>query len=292
MSHGEARTVGNHVNKLRRPGTPAAMALLALAALGVVGIGGGSAGAAVDPADLSLTKSDSPDPVAENATLTYTVEVQNAGPDPATNVTVTDNLDSQVTPGSATATVGTCDTQGKKVTCELGTLANGASATITIQVTPKKTGQITNTASVTSDVTDPVATNNEDTEATTVSATAGCGKKPATITGTDAAETLTGTNGGDVILALGGDDQVNSGGGKDIVCAGSGNDGVTGGSGNDTVKGQSGLDTAKGQSGGDTVRGGGDNDKLRGNGGNDLLAGGGGNDSCKGGRGKDLLRSC
>src|SRR5439155_26081575 len=45
-------------------------------------------------ADLSITKSDSPDPVAPGGTLTYTVAVTNGGPDPASAVKVTDALPS------------------------------------------------------------------------------------------------------------------------------------------------------------------------------------------------------
>jgi uncharacterized repeat protein (TIGR01451 family) len=246
-------------------------------------------------ADLSLAKTDSPDPVSEDAVLTYTIEVQNAGPAAATNVAVSDDLPSQVDPQSAEASAGNCDIQGKKVSCELGTIDSGGSATVTIEVRPKKAGQITNTASVESDITDPQGANNEDTETTTVTEAppaATCKKKAATIPGTDAGETLTGTAGSDVILAGGGDDQINAGGGKDLICAGGGNDLVRAGGGNDFAKGQGGGDRLKGQGGGDTLRGNRGRDRLRGSSGNDLLAGGKGRDSCKGGSGKDTLRSC
>lgn len=250
---------------------------------------------AVDPADLSLSKTDSPDPVAENGALTYTLAVANAGPDPATNVTVSDDLPSQVDPQSAESSAGNCDIQGKKVTCELGTLSSGGSATVTIQVRPKNPGQITNTASVQSDVMDPQSANNEDSETTTVMEApqpATCKKKPATISGTDAGETLTGTNDKDVILAGGGDDQINAGDGKDLICAGGGNDLVLAGGDNDFAKGQAGRDKLKGQGGGDTLKGNRGRDKLRGGSDNDLLAGGKGRDRCKGGGGSDTLRTC
>jgi uncharacterized repeat protein (TIGR01451 family) len=250
---------------------------------------------AVDPADLSLEKSDSPDPVDENAVLTYTIEVENAGPDAATNVVVSDDLPSQVDPQSAEPSVGNCDTQGKKVTCDLGTIANDASATVTIQVRPKNPGQITNTASVQSDVTDPQGANNEDSASTTVTEApqaATCKKKPATISGTDAGETIPGTNGKDVILAGGGDDQINAGDGKDLICAGGGNDLVLAGGDNDFAKGQAGRDKLKGQGGGDTLKGNRGRDNLRGGSGNDQLGGGKGRDRCKGGAGSDTLRTC
>ena len=52
-----------------------------------------SAETTVDPvADLSLTNTDSPDPVLAGELLTYTLTVDNAGPDDATGVELTDTL--------------------------------------------------------------------------------------------------------------------------------------------------------------------------------------------------------
>jgi uncharacterized repeat protein (TIGR01451 family) len=294
---------GNHEDKgmpLRFWVAAAALAAAgaAVAVMVATGVAGNANASAVDPADLSLTKSDSPDPVVEDGVLTYTLEVTNAGPDPATNVVVSDDLPGQVDPVSAEPSTGNCAIQGKKVTCELGTLASAASATVTIQVTPKKAGPITNEAEVESEVEDPQPANNRDAENTAVTAAPGapkgatCKKKPATIEGTDAGETLTGTEGKDVILARGGDDQINAGGGKDLVCAGDGNDLTRSGGGNDFAKGQAGSDKAKGQGGGDTLKGNRGRDNLKGGSGNDLLAGGKGRDRCKGGAGSDTLRSC
>jgi uncharacterized repeat protein (TIGR01451 family) len=288
---------GDHEDKrmLLRLWAAAALAAAAGVAL-MVASGGGEAGANPgDPADLSLTKSDSPDPVLEDGVLTYTLEVENAGPDPATNVVVSDDLPSQVDQVSAEPSTGNCEIQGKKVNCELGTLASGASATVTIEVTAKRAGLITNRAEVESEVEDPETANNRDTENTSVTEApvgATCKKKAATIQGTDAGETLTGTEGKDVILAGGGDDEINAGDGKDLVCAGEGNDVTRSGGGNDFAKGQGGSDTAKGQGGGDTVKGNRGRDNLTGGSGNDVLAGGKGRDRCKGGGGSDTLRSC
>jgi uncharacterized repeat protein (TIGR01451 family) len=295
-----ATSRGDHYETGRRLRFWAAGVALAAAGVGVALMlatgGSGNANAStVDPADLSLSKSDSPDPVVENALLTYTLEVDNGGPDPATTVVVSDDLPSQVDPISTDASVGNCEIQGKKVSCELGTLDSGASATVTIEVRAKKAGLITNTASVESNVADPQGANNEESENTTVTAApeaATCKKKAGTIEGTDAGEPLTGTDGNDVILARGGDDQVNAGDGKDLICAGDGNDLIRAGGGNDFVKGQGGSDTAKGQIGRDTLKGNRGPDNLKGGRGNDLLAGGKGRDRCKGGAGSDTLRGC
>jgi uncharacterized repeat protein (TIGR01451 family) len=85
-------------------------------------------------ADLSVDKTDSPDPVAEGEELTYTITVSNAGPDAAQDTTLTDVLPESVTFVSATASQGECSGT-TTVTCDLGTIANGEPATVTIKVT-------------------------------------------------------------------------------------------------------------------------------------------------------------
>ncbi len=42
--------------------------------------------------DLSVSKSDAPDPIAAGSNLTYTITVQNDGPESANNVAVSDTL--------------------------------------------------------------------------------------------------------------------------------------------------------------------------------------------------------
>ncbi len=131
-----------------------------------------SASTTVNPsANLSITKTDSPDPVLVGQNLTYTIMVTNGGPSSATGVTVTDTLPAGVTYVSATPSQGSCSGTST-VTCNLGTLANGASATVTIVVTPTTTGTKSNTASVTSSVNDPNTSNNSSTASTTVNPSA------------------------------------------------------------------------------------------------------------------------
>jgi uncharacterized repeat protein (TIGR01451 family) len=98
-------------------------------------------------ADLVLTKADSPDPVTVGQTLTYTLTASNNGPANATGVTVTDTLPSGVTFVSASPSQGNCSGT-TTVSCTLGDLNNGSSATVTIQVTPTTEGELSNTASV------------------------------------------------------------------------------------------------------------------------------------------------
>jgi uncharacterized repeat protein (TIGR01451 family) len=115
-------------------------------------------------ADLSLEKADAPDPVAPRAPLTYTLVATNNGPNDAPDVHVLDALPASVTFVSASAG---CMHSAGQVDCDLGTLASGASATITITVTSKARGVITNTARVGSSAPDPDRSNNTATTETT-----------------------------------------------------------------------------------------------------------------------------
>src|SRR5438128_82679 len=118
-------------------------------------------------ADLLVTKTDSPDPVTVDKNLTYTVTVTNHGPIDATGVTMTDTLLSGVTFVSATPSQGSCSGTSN-ISCSLGTLANGASTTVTIVVTPTVAGVLSNTASVSATEPDPDPDNNTGTAVTTV----------------------------------------------------------------------------------------------------------------------------
>ena len=125
-------------------------------------------GAPGPTANLSLTKTDSPDPVLRNQLLTYTVTATNNGPSTANGVVLTDNLPASATYDSATPSQGSCSPVSGTVTCNFGSLANGASATATIRVRPQAEGSITNTANVTANETDPNTANNQASASTTV----------------------------------------------------------------------------------------------------------------------------
>lgn len=123
-------------------------------------------------ADLSITKTGSPDPVTVGNNLTYTITITNNGPNTATGVTLTDTLPGSVTFVSSTPSQGFCS-GAAVVTCSIGSLANSASATVAIVVTPTAAGTLTSTASVTAAETDTNAANNSATQGTTVSAAGG-----------------------------------------------------------------------------------------------------------------------
>ena len=118
-------------------------------------------------ADLAITKTDSPDPVTVGEVLTYQIGVTNNGPDAASLVTVTDVLPAGVSLVSANATIGSCSGT-TTVTCELGSIANGANIVVSIVVRPTTAGSLTNTATVSATGTDPVSANNSATATTTV----------------------------------------------------------------------------------------------------------------------------
>jgi virginiamycin B lyase len=130
--------------------------------------------------DLSLTKTDSPDPVTVGNTLTYTLTAHNGGPDAATAVEVTDNLSPGVAFASASPSRGSCSDSSGTVTCALGGLASGGSATVEIKVTPQSAATITNTASISGDQHDPEAENNSASAQTTVNSTV-TGSNPLTL---------------------------------------------------------------------------------------------------------------
>lgn len=113
------------------------------------------------PADLSITKTGSPNPVTTNATLTYSINVINNGPSAATGVTVTDTLPA-ISGVQVTSKRGTCSV-GPPVTCNLGVLGVGEGAAITISGRPSSIGQIQNTAQVSADQSDPDPSNNSST---------------------------------------------------------------------------------------------------------------------------------
>ena len=270
-------------------------ATAAVLALAVAMVAPNPADAAVGPTDLQLTKTDTPDPVTEGGTLTYTVEVRNLlmGPNnDASNVVVTDRLDNQLDFVSVQTTQGTCDRNGPNISCELGTVLAGQTQTVTIVVRPRRAGTIANAAQLTSPQ-DTNPANNSDTELTTVvGGGPSCGGRTATVLGTAGDDTITGTDRPDVIVSFGGDDTIRSLGGNDVVCSRSGEDTVRGGSGGDLLIGGSGHDKLAGKAGNDVLRGKGGRDRLRGRGGNDRLNGGGGRDSCKGGGGRDTEKRC
>jgi uncharacterized repeat protein (TIGR01451 family)/CSLREA domain-containing protein len=129
----------------------------------------------VVPVDLAITKAGSPNPVISGDRLTYTMTVTDGGSGDATGVTVTDPLPDAVHFNSMSSTQGSCTRSTTRkspkngtVTCSLGALASGATASITIVVTATTPGTLTNKASVLGKEPDPNPANNSATATTTV----------------------------------------------------------------------------------------------------------------------------
>jgi uncharacterized repeat protein (TIGR01451 family) len=131
-------------------------------------------------ADLSVTKTDDPDPVAAGSDLAYTLTVANAGPNDAQDVLVTDAIPVNTTFQSFTQTSGPAfvltspapnSTDGS-VTAMSGTFASGATATFKLVVKVNANTSdgtvLSNTVSVTASTCDPNPANNSATEKTDV----------------------------------------------------------------------------------------------------------------------------
>lgn len=153
----------------RRSIATAAGSALVLAALSLplVLVGGAGAQTPGPGADLGVTKVDSADPVKENADLTYTLNVTNAGPSFASGVELVDRLPASADFRSASSG---CTASGQTVTCDVGLILPGQSEQVQIVVRPRQPGTITNSATVSGDQSDPDPTDNDAVEATVVQA--------------------------------------------------------------------------------------------------------------------------
>jgi uncharacterized repeat protein (TIGR01451 family) len=119
-----------------------------------------------------VSKTVSNNPALPGRLLTYSIRVVNLGPDAANSVVLTDPLPAGTTFVSCTAVPGSCTgpapgTDG--VTADLGTIAVGSAATVTIVVDVTASyGNLVNTATATSSTPDPNPGNNSSTAVTTI----------------------------------------------------------------------------------------------------------------------------
>lgn len=116
--------------------------------------------------DLAVSQT-APSVVTLGDQFPYAITVRNLGPGPAEAVTVTDPLPAGVSLVSATPSQGSCAGQSL-VTCTLGSLAGGATATITLVVTATSVGTLTHAANVTAVDVDSNLANNTTTAMTVV----------------------------------------------------------------------------------------------------------------------------
>ncbi|MEA2344659.1 MAG: trimeric autotransporter adhesin [Thermoanaerobaculia bacterium] len=149
-------------------------------------------------ADLGITKSTPTTNAAPGAAVVYTIVVTNHGPDTATSVTMTDTLPATLLFQSINAPAGyVCTTPSAGTTgtisCTGSSLANGATATFTLNATSvsNANGAIANTASVSGTPSDPTPGNNSQTSSFTA------GSADLGLTGSS------GTNGGSITYTFG-----------------------------------------------------------------------------------------
>jgi uncharacterized repeat protein (TIGR01451 family) len=122
-------------------------------------------------ADLTISKSDSVDPVTAGTELVYTIRVDNIGLAAADDVVVTDTLPAGVT---LVSTSGCTEDPAAVPSCSLGTIDAGGFAeyTVTVMVDPSTLGLITNNVSVTTSTPESDTENNSAAEVTLVNAEA------------------------------------------------------------------------------------------------------------------------
>jgi uncharacterized repeat protein (TIGR01451 family) len=96
-------------------------------------------GTTVAASDLTVAVTDAPDPVVAGENLVYTATVTNNGPGAAPAAKLNWSVPNGAAQISATPSQGNCPTVS---TCELGSLAAGASATLTLTVKPTAAGSI------------------------------------------------------------------------------------------------------------------------------------------------------
>ncbi len=112
------------------------------------------------PADLRLALSQVYSPALTGVDVSLESDIVNDGPGQADVTEVDVVVDPGLVVFDAWSSPGTCTTLGQMVTCSLGTLASGDSATVTVTVQGSSGGSFTNTAEASSPMQDPDPTDN------------------------------------------------------------------------------------------------------------------------------------
>ncbi len=130
---------------------PSALAIVALLAMTLLPVGIASAAS-----PMSISDSDSPDPVMSGNHITYTIAMANTGGAKVSSVVMTDQLNGVVGFGNPplltmTSSRGSCTQNNTQVTCTTATIEGGGTWTVTIEgvVTAAAGTVINNTATVT-----------------------------------------------------------------------------------------------------------------------------------------------
>lgn len=120
-------------------------------------------------ADLTLTLTDSRDPVRLPGRTTIRATAHNAGPAAATGVRLVVRLPATLVRTALAASTGlTCSSGTRTISCTLATLAHGTDAWVAVTTRPTALGVVTTTARVSATTTDPVPANNTGSITTTI----------------------------------------------------------------------------------------------------------------------------
>jgi len=129
----------------------------------------------VTNADLAIVKSASVAQVGAGGGFDWTLDITNNGPAIAENVVIGDLVPATLQVTGVSSSDFDCDHSGNDVECTIGSLAVGASGTVTIGVTvpvDAAGGDVTNVGTVESDTPDPDLSNNSDDATVTIVAQA------------------------------------------------------------------------------------------------------------------------
>ena len=149
-------------------------------------------------ADLSIS-AQAPSTAVTGSTLAYNLTIKNGGPDAAAQVVVIDTVPPGTVFQSVNASQGSCGGTDV-IRCDMGALAEGASAMVTVNVVPLTAGTLKNVAEVSSPQGDPNPANNKATSTTVVSGS----EYYATPSLTAISPSFVSTNSGDFTLTVNG----------------------------------------------------------------------------------------
>jgi uncharacterized protein DUF11/hemolysin type calcium-binding protein len=185
---------------------------------------------------LQVSAGHAPEPAAVGSDVSFAFDVTNDGPADATGVQVVMTFpDADAVLASFQTAQGLCSqTAPGEVTCDLGTLAEGAAVATQLVVTPVTAATL------------PVSAQADSAEGAIGSASdsAAVTGPSCDVVGTQGDDTLTALAPGDVVCGLGGDDGLTGVDGDETLLGGTGDDALAGAPGNDVLDGGNGTDLA------------------------------------------------
>ncbi|MDH5546946.1 MAG: tandem-95 repeat protein [Gammaproteobacteria bacterium] len=116
--------------------------------------------------DMSVTVSDTVDPVPLGNNFDYVIQASNAGPDTATGIIVTAVLPTKASYSTYSGAGWSCANASGTVTCRLASIASGANSTVNLTMTATTSGSDSVSVTVSARQPDTNGTNNSDSETT------------------------------------------------------------------------------------------------------------------------------